>query len=42
MDESLWLAAENIERERDWPLMDTPVRRQVAVGLMEKLEANLA
>lgn len=24
-----------------WPLMDTPVRRQVAVGLMEKLEANL-
>lgn len=25
-----------------WPLMDTPVRRQVAVGLMEKLEANLA
>ena len=25
-----------------WPLMDTPVRRQIAVGLMEKLEANLA
>lgn len=25
-----------------WPLMDTPVRRQVAVGLMEKLEVNLA
>ncbi|MBS7699970.1 MULTISPECIES: alpha/beta hydrolase [unclassified Chelatococcus] len=25
-----------------WPLMDTPVRRQVAVGLMEKLEGNLA
>ncbi|PAX06308.1 alpha/beta fold hydrolase [Sphingomonas lenta] len=25
-----------------WPLMDTPVRRRVAVGLMEKLEANLA
>lgn len=24
-----------------WPLMDTPVRRQLAVGLMEKLEANL-
>lgn len=24
-----------------WPLMNTPVRRQVAVGLMEKLEANL-
>ncbi len=25
-----------------WPLMDTPVRRKVAVGLMEKLEENLA
>lgn len=25
-----------------WPLMDNAVRRQVAVGLMEKLEANLA
>ncbi|KTE44301.1 MULTISPECIES: alpha/beta fold hydrolase [unclassified Sphingopyxis] len=25
-----------------WPLMDTPVRRAMAVGLMEKLEANLA
>ena len=25
-----------------WPLMDTPVRRRVCVGLMEKLEANLA
>jgi pimeloyl-ACP methyl ester carboxylesterase len=25
-----------------WPLMDTPLRRQVAIGLMEKLEANLA
>lgn len=25
-----------------WPLMDTPVRRGVAVALMEKLEANLA
>jgi pimeloyl-ACP methyl ester carboxylesterase len=25
-----------------WPLMDSPVRRQVAVVLMEKLEANLA
>lgn len=25
-----------------WPLMDTPVRRQIALGLMEKLEANLA
>jgi pimeloyl-ACP methyl ester carboxylesterase len=25
-----------------WPLMDTPVRRRVAIGLMEKLEANLA
>jgi pimeloyl-ACP methyl ester carboxylesterase len=25
-----------------WPLMDTPVRRQVAIGLMERLEANLA
>ncbi|NRP73966.1 4,5:9,10-diseco-3-hydroxy-5,9,17-trioxoandrosta-1(10),2-diene-4-oate hydrolase [Ensifer psoraleae] len=25
-----------------WPLMDSAVRRQVAVGLMEKLEANLA
>lgn len=25
-----------------WPLMDTPVRRRIAVGLMEKLEANLA
>lgn len=25
-----------------WPLMDTPARRRVAVGLMEKLEANLA
>jgi pimeloyl-ACP methyl ester carboxylesterase len=24
-----------------WPLMDTPVRRQVCVGLMEKLEENL-
>ncbi|RUU90588.1 alpha/beta hydrolase [Mesorhizobium sp. M7A.F.Ca.MR.176.00.0.0] len=24
-----------------WPLMNTPVRRQIAVGLMEKLEANL-
>lgn len=24
-----------------WPLMDTPVRRAMAVGLMEKLEANL-
>jgi pimeloyl-ACP methyl ester carboxylesterase len=24
-----------------WPLMDTPVRRNVAVGLMEKLEENL-
>ena len=24
-----------------WPLMDTPVRRAVAVGLMEKLEQNL-
>ncbi|RUZ71595.1 alpha/beta hydrolase, partial [Mesorhizobium sp. M7A.F.Ca.US.003.02.2.1] len=23
------------------PLMNTPVRRQIAVGLMEKLEANL-
>lgn len=25
-----------------WPLMDTPQRRAVAVGLMEKLEQNLA
>jgi pimeloyl-ACP methyl ester carboxylesterase len=25
-----------------WPLMDTPVRRRLSVGLMEKLEANLA
>lgn len=25
-----------------WPLMDTAVRRQLSVGLMEKLEANLA
>ena len=25
-----------------WPLMDTPVRRQLCVTLMEKLEANLA
>lgn len=25
-----------------WPLMDTPIRRHVAVRLMEKLEANLA
>jgi pimeloyl-ACP methyl ester carboxylesterase len=25
-----------------WPLMDSEVRRQVAIGLMEKLEANLA
>lgn len=25
-----------------WPLMDTPVRRKVAVGLMEKLQENLA
>ncbi|MBI5114211.1 MAG: alpha/beta hydrolase [Rhodovulum sp.] len=25
-----------------WPLMDTPVRRALSVGLMEKLEANLA
>ena len=25
-----------------WPLMDTPARRQVAVGPMEKLEENLA
>lgn len=24
-----------------WPLMDTAVRRRVAIGLMEKLEANL-
>ncbi|WP_246672587.1 alpha/beta hydrolase [Mesorhizobium sp. B2-3-11] len=24
-----------------WPLMDTPLRRRLAVGLMEKLEANL-
>jgi hypothetical protein len=24
-----------------WPLMDTPVRRRVCVGLMEKLEENL-
>lgn len=24
-----------------WPLMDTPVRRRVAIGLMEGLEANL-
>ncbi|MER9672346.1 alpha/beta hydrolase [Mesorhizobium sp. M0208] len=24
-----------------WPLMDTPPRRRLAVGLMEKLEANL-
>lgn len=24
-----------------WPLMDTPVRRQLCVGLMEKLEENL-
>ncbi|MER8923089.1 alpha/beta hydrolase [Mesorhizobium sp. M0802] len=24
-----------------WPLMDTPIRRRLAVGLMEKLEANL-
>jgi pimeloyl-ACP methyl ester carboxylesterase len=24
-----------------WPLMDTPVRRQISVGLMEKLEENL-
>lgn len=25
-----------------WPLMDTPIRRQVAIDLMEKLESNLA
>jgi pimeloyl-ACP methyl ester carboxylesterase len=25
-----------------WPLMDTPARRRLSVGLMEKLEANLA
>jgi pimeloyl-ACP methyl ester carboxylesterase len=25
-----------------WPLMDTPARRQLCVGLMEKLEANVA
>ena len=25
-----------------WPLMDTPVRRKLSIGLMEKLEANLA
>jgi pimeloyl-ACP methyl ester carboxylesterase len=25
-----------------WPLMDTPVRRQLSLGLMEKLEANLS
>lgn len=25
-----------------WALMDTPVRRQLSVGLMEKLEANLS
>lgn len=25
-----------------WPLMDTPVRRHISVGLMEKLEQNLA
>ena len=25
-----------------WPLMNTPVRRNVATGLMEKLEENLA
>ncbi|WP_395821562.1 alpha/beta fold hydrolase [Archangium minus] len=25
-----------------WPLMNTPVRRAVAVGLMEKLKENLA
>lgn len=25
-----------------WPLMDTPTRRRIAIGLMEKLEANLA
>ena len=25
-----------------WPLMDTPVRRQLCITLMEKLEANLA
>lgn len=24
-----------------WPLMDTPVRRALSVGLMEKLKANL-
>ncbi len=24
-----------------WPLMDTPARRQIAIGLMEKLEDNL-
>jgi pimeloyl-ACP methyl ester carboxylesterase len=24
-----------------WPLMDTPIRRQLSVGLMEKLEENL-
>ena len=24
-----------------WPLMDTPVRRRISVGLMEKLEENL-
>lgn len=25
-----------------WPLMDTPLRRNIAVGLMEKLEENLS
>jgi pimeloyl-ACP methyl ester carboxylesterase len=24
-----------------WPLMDSPIRRRIAVALMEKLEANL-
>lgn len=24
-----------------WPLMDTPIRRQLSIGLMEKLEENL-
>ncbi len=25
-----------------WPLMNTPVRREISVGLMERLEANIA
>ena len=25
-----------------WPLMDTPTRRRISIGLMEKLEENLA